>query len=67
MKTYLYRALNLKSTITFMASVSQRNSFLAPAKNRHFLRFIHNNYHNHQLLQTVPEICAFIVGFSCTV
>ena len=26
MKTYLYRVLNLKSTITFLASVSQRKS-----------------------------------------
>ena len=34
MKTYLYRASNLKSTITFMASVSWQKSFLATAKNR---------------------------------
>ena len=50
MKTYLYRAL--KSTITFLAFVSLFHSgsqFLAPAKNRRFLQFIHNQY---QLLQT---------------
>ena len=44
MKTYLYRASNLKSTITFLASVSWRKSvILVPAKNHCFLRFIHNN------------------------
>ena len=32
MKTYLYRASNLKSTITFLASVSWRSQFLAPAR-----------------------------------
>ena len=37
MKTYLYRASNLKSTITFLHSGSH---FLAPTKNRRFLRFI---------------------------
>ena len=70
----------MKSTITF----------LAPVKNRQFLRFIHNNNNNnyhfhHQLLRMafseyteavttslipidaiLPEICTFIVGFSCT-
>ena len=56
MKTYLYRASHLKSTITFLALVFH-------AKNRRFLRFIHNNnnknnnnnhfHHHHQLLQTV--------------
>ena len=35
----LYRASNLKSTITILAF----NQFLAPVKNRQFLRFIHNN------------------------
>ena len=49
MKTYLYGASNLKSTITFLHSRSQ---FLVPVKKGRFLRFIHNNYHNHQLLQT---------------
>ena len=59
MKTYLYRASNLKSTITFLAFVSQRSQFLAPVKNRRFLQFIHNNnnndnyfHHHHQPLQT---------------
>ena len=64
MKTYLYRASNMKSTIIFLASVSKQKSieFLAPVKNRRFLRFIHrtnnNNYHfhHHQLLYTgFPE------------
>ena len=49
MKTYLYRASNLKSTITFQALVCG-SKFLALAKNRRFLQFIHNKYH--QLLQT---------------
>ena len=56
MKTYLYRASNLKSTITFLDLVSQQKSILVPTKNRRFLRFIHNNNNNnnnlHQLLQT---------------
>ena len=56
MKTYLYRASNLKSTITFLASVSCGSKFLATAINRRLLRFIHtanNNHHHyhHQLLQ----------------
>ena len=37
MKTYLYRASNLKSTIIFLTSVSWRKSILAPAKNCRFL------------------------------
>ena len=40
MMTYLYGASNLKSTITFLAFVSSESQFLAPAKNRRFLRFI---------------------------
>ena len=43
MKSYLYRASSLKSTITFLASVHSGSPFLAPVKNRRFLRFIHNN------------------------
>ena len=42
MKTYLYRASNLKSTITFLVSVSSGSQFLVPAKNRRSLQFIHN-------------------------
>ena len=76
MKTYLYRASNLKYAITFWPQFHSGSQFLAPAQNRRFLRFIHtNNYHNH-LLQTgflsilkrslhrlnFPEICAFING-----
>ena len=41
MKTYLYRSSNLKSTITFLASIFMAGSqFLAPDKNHHILRFI---------------------------
>ena len=42
MKTYLYRASNLKTTITFLAFVHSGSQFLAPTKNHHFLRFINN-------------------------
>ena len=49
MKTYLYRASNLS---LFWPQFHSGSQFLAHAKNRRFLRFIHNNnYHNHQLLQ----------------
>ena len=57
MKTLLYRASNLKSTITFLAFVSNGSQFLAPVKNRRFLRFVHNtknnnyHFHHHQLHQ----------------
>ena len=44
MRTYIYRASNLKSTITFLwPQFHGGNHFMAPAKNRHFLQFIHNN------------------------
>ena len=81
MKTYLYRASNLKSTITFLASVSLRKSISAPIKN-----VVSCDLFHHQLLQTsfseyteanatslipldtiLPEICAFIIDFNCTV
>ena len=39
MKTYLYRASNLKSTITFLALVSKRKSISGTRQNRRFLRF----------------------------
>ena len=42
MITYLYRASNLKSTIIFWPIIHSGSQFLAPVKNRHFLRFIHN-------------------------
>ena len=78
MKTYLYRASNLKSTITFLALVSSGRQFLAPAKNRCFLRFIHSHnffrrvfseYAEAVTTLIIPidailsEICAFIIGF----
>ena len=50
MKTYLYRASNLKSTIIFVALFHRGSLFLAPSK-KSLLRFIHNHYH-HKLLQT---------------
>ena len=62
MKTSLYRASNLKSTITFLAFISLAVvKIWRPVKNCRFLRFIHNNnnkkkknYHfnHHQLLHT---------------
>ena len=42
MKTYLYRASNLKSIITFLPQFLSGSQFLAPAKKHRFLRFIHN-------------------------
>ena len=53
MKTYLYRASNLKSTTTFLLLFYSRSQFLAPTKNCCFLRFFynHNNFF-HQFLQT---------------
>ena len=38
MKTYLYRASNLKSTFTFLALVSLLKASLVPVKNCRFLR-----------------------------
>ncbi len=37
MKTYLYRASNLKSAITFLALAYSGSQFLTPAKKRRFL------------------------------
>ena len=80
MKTYKYRASNLKSTITFLASVS--------AKNCQFQRYIHTNNNIIiiiffirvfsecivafatsliPLVTNFPEICTFIIGFIFTV
>ena len=42
METYLYRASNLKSTITFLAFFRSGSQFLAPAKNRRLLQVIDN-------------------------
>ena len=42
MKTLLYRASNLKSPSLFCPQFHSGSQFLAPAKNRHFLRFFHN-------------------------
>ena len=46
MNTYLYRVSNLKSTITFLSSVSWRESIFWRLRNRRFLQFIHNNNNN---------------------
>ena len=44
MKTYLYRASNLKSIPSlFWPLFHSGSQFLAPVKKRRFLRFIHNN------------------------
>ena len=68
MKTYLYRASNLKSTITFLTFVHSESQFLAPAKNRRFLRFIHTTEAIATslipLVTNFHEICAFTNGFS---
>ena len=81
MKTYLYRASNLKSTITFLASVSWLKSIFGIRKKHGFLLFIHNNYHFRWVFSEcteaissslipldiiLPVIGAFIIGFSCT-
>ena len=58
MKNYLSRASNLKSTISFLASVSLRKSISGAYKNRRFSLI--------PLHTTLPEICAFVIGFSCT-
>ena len=83
MKTYVYRASNLKCTITFLALVHSRSQFLASAKNRHcdflinviinFFRRVFSEYTEEvttsliRLDTILPEIRAFIIGFSCTV
>ena len=78
MKTYLYRASNS----LFWPLFNRGSQFLASAKKRRFLRFIHTN-NNYiffirvfsectetiatSLVTNFPEICAFIIGFSFTV
>ena len=49
MKIYLYRASNLKSTITFLAFFHSGSQFLSPTKNRRFLRFIRKQGMSFQL------------------
>ena len=44
MKTYLYRASNLMSTITFWPHFHSGSLFLVPAKNRRFLRLFIREY-----------------------
>ena len=52
MITYLYRAPNMKSTITFLAFNSLRKSLIGAREKPSFLAIIlFNNYHN-QVLQT---------------
>ena len=51
MKTYLYRAPNLKSTINFLAFVSKRKSVSGARQKLSFLANFHNNnYYNPALL-----------------
>ena len=53
MKTYLYRASNLKSTIIFLAFVSQWKSISSARQKQSFLAiFYNNNYHDPALLHT---------------
>ena len=57
MKTYLYRASNLMSTITFSyLQFNGRSQFLATTKNYRFLRFIHGNYKNNETLGRAREL-----------
>ena len=89
MKAYLYRASNMKSTITFLVLVSYSGSqFLAHTKNvvscnlfiiliiiitipffgRVVLECTKAIATSHIPLDNIlPEIYAFIIGFSCTV
>ena len=87
MKTYLYRASNLKSTVRFLASFHSGSQFLAPAKTvitcdlfiiviiiiTNFFRRVFSEYTEANTTSLIPldtilpEKCAFIFGFSCTV
>ena len=85
METYLYRATNLKSTMTFLAA---EVNFWRPCKTVvscdkfiniiiiiiiNFFRRVFSVYTEAVTTSLIPidaippEICAFIVGFSCTV
>ena len=44
MKTYLYRASNLKSTITFWPLFHSTSKFLVPSTKRRFLLFFIRKY-----------------------
>ena len=87
MKTYLYRASNLKSIITFLAFFQSGSQFWRPTKplflaiffiimiiiiQHFFIRvFSEDTEMNATSLIPLdinfPEICAFKIGFSCTV
>ena len=85
MKTYLYSASNLKSTITFFKlSLIAEVNFWCPPKTVvscdlfiiiiiNFFRRVFSEYTEAVTTSLIPidailpEICAFIVGFSCTV
>ena len=54
MKTYKYKATNLKNTISFLALVSQQKSISGAAKTRRFLRFIHQRVLNVGLARIAP-------------
>ena len=84
MKTYLYRASNLKSNNAFLASIHSGVNFWHPPKKVvssnlfimliiiNFFRRVFSEYTEAvttsliQLDIILPEICAFIIGFSCT-
>ena len=59
MKIKPYQASNLKSTITFWPLFHSGSQFLAPMKNGHFLRFIHNNNNNYHFHHHPLLICVF--------
>ena len=69
MKTYLYGASNLKSTIAFLALFHSGSRFLAPVKKRRFLQFIHNTNWASEASPTVGcsieiscDICIYYIG-----
>ena len=83
MKTYLYRASNLKTTITGLSFIMEVN-FWCPPKTVvfcdlfkiiiiNFFRRVFSEYTEAVSTSLIlidailPEICAFIVGFSCNV
>ena len=75
MKTYLYRASNLKYTITFLASVSKTVDscdlfiLIIIIIITNFFRWVFSESTEAVATSHInfPEICAFIIGFSFTV
>ena len=82
MKTYLYRASNLKSTVSFITEVNLWHPLKTVASCDLFIiiiiiiiiiifiiiiNFFGLVFSECTLETILPEICAFIIGFSCTV